>query len=147
MHPRRAALRPQAGGSRRFYHSGLTQGESSKAFSRVPRRAGQPRAIEADRQQKIGHALSAWLLAMRPVTSVPPSIRGGCCRSREPTVSSRLIAVIRRTPMLRSLSRAWAGKENGFPCYIFRHPTKLRPREKFGSRSCDQVQLNASGHL
>ena len=45
MHLRRAALLPEADGSRRFCHSGLPQGKSSKAFSSVPRCAGQPRAI------------------------------------------------------------------------------------------------------
>src|SRR5580658_213340 len=45
MHPRRTAFLPQADGSRRLHHSGLPQGKSSKAFFRVPRRAGQPRAI------------------------------------------------------------------------------------------------------
>jgi hypothetical protein len=32
-----------------FSHSGLPQGKPSKAFSRVPLRAGQPRAIANDR--------------------------------------------------------------------------------------------------
>jgi hypothetical protein len=45
LHGRRPALLPQADGSGRFYHSGLRQGESRQAFSRVPLRAGQPRAI------------------------------------------------------------------------------------------------------
>ena len=40
---------PQTDGSRRFYHSGLPQGKSSKAFFRVPRRADQPRAIANNR--------------------------------------------------------------------------------------------------
>jgi Catalase-related immune-responsive len=48
MHPRRAAFLPQADGSRRFYHSGLSQGKPPKAFYGVPRRAGQPRAIADD---------------------------------------------------------------------------------------------------
>jgi hypothetical protein len=42
-------------------------------------------------------------------------------------------------------SRACEG--NGFPCYILSRPAKLRTLEQFASRSCDQVQLNASGHL
>src|SRR5258708_462008 len=41
MHPRRAAFLPQADGSRRFYHSGLPEGQSSKALARVPLCAGQ----------------------------------------------------------------------------------------------------------
>ena len=45
LHARRPALLPQADGSGRFYHSGLPQGESRHAFSRVPLRAGQPGAI------------------------------------------------------------------------------------------------------
>jgi hypothetical protein len=42
LHARRPTLLPQADGSGRFYHSGLPQGDSRQAFSRVPLRAGQP---------------------------------------------------------------------------------------------------------
>jgi hypothetical protein len=48
MHPRCTAFLPQAVGSKRSHHSGLPQGKSSKAFFRMPRRAGQPRAIAID---------------------------------------------------------------------------------------------------
>src|SRR3984957_4920894 len=56
MHPRRAAFLPQADGSRRLNHSGLPQGKSSKAFSRLPRCTGQPWAIANGRQKKNSHA-------------------------------------------------------------------------------------------
>ena len=51
-----ALFLPQADGSGRPYHPGLPQGKSSKAFFRLPLRAGQSRAIAAALKNEI-HAL------------------------------------------------------------------------------------------